>query len=274
MELAADACDDLSVVDVNGVVSKRRIDLSSASETNHLLSDAIVSVQQEISLFGDSISGCSVHQSLSVAELTALSLDADSDVLNGHFTVPLSSSCETDKLSEDSAVINLPSVTLGGSDVLDANTTVPESLHKALHAEGKRDLSGQQLSSLSQEANSLSYCSSNIGKSSSFMLEVEHDAKEATSSAELCELPPENIRWLYCDDACRQKKWLPFIGYDSLRIECKFRETRARLVTNNLSQGSTADELVIVRGGLYEVDVIQKTCVPIYWTREGVVCFV
>jgi hypothetical protein len=82
------------------------------------------------------------------------------------------------------------------------------------------------------------------------------------------ELMPEQVRWMY-RDSMRHKKWIPFIGYDSLRLECKHRETRASFANARNLSSDFADELVVVKGGLYEVDVIQMKCFPIYWSSKG-----
>ncbi|XP_064599828.1 phospholipase DDHD1-like isoform X2 [Liolophura sinensis] len=76
------------------------------------------------------------------------------------------------------------------------------------------------------------------------------------------ELRPEEIRWFYRQEG--DKKWTPFIGYDSLRIECKYREFAYGI-------GGTNDrnvEMILVRGGLYECDVISRKCYPVYWTGD------
>ncbi|KAK2160246.1 hypothetical protein LSH36_137g02021 [Paralvinella palmiformis] len=65
------------------------------------------------------------------------------------------------------------------------------------------------------------------------------------------------------------KKWKPFIGYDSLRIECKHRETLHRLSLMDTADNVEDSERVIVRGNLYEVDVINRKCYPIYWLQKG-----
>ena len=72
-------------------------------------------------------------------------------------------------------------------------------------------------------------------------------------------LRPEDVRWFYKGDG--EKQWRPFIGYDSLRIECRYR---AAALENN--DGVDINEKILVRGGLYDVDVSAKSCSPIYWT--------
>ncbi|XP_040333102.1 phospholipase DDHD1 isoform X4 [Herpailurus yagouaroundi] len=116
------------------------------------------------------------------------------------------------------------------------------------------------------------------------------------------ELGPEEVRWFYKED---KKTWKPFIGYDSLRIELAFRTLlqatgglpRARDPDGDpvcgpaSSSGEDDDEdrvcgfcprgaghepemeelvnieRVCVRGGLYEVDVTQGECYPVYWNQ-------
>lgn len=80
-------------------------------------------------------------------------------------------------------------------------------------------------------------------------------------------LLPEEVRWFY--KGKRDKKWIPFIGYDSLRIECRYR-----VQTNDGADLSDVDfndlDLILVRGGLYEVDVSHQTCNPVYWSGKYV----
>ncbi|XP_029324756.1 phospholipase DDHD1 isoform X3 [Mus caroli] len=115
------------------------------------------------------------------------------------------------------------------------------------------------------------------------------------------ELGPEEVRWFYKED---KKTWKPFIGYDSLRIELAFRtllqttgaQARAggrdgdRVCGPSSSFGEEDEdsacgfcpravgpepemeelvtiEPVCVRGGLYEVDVTQGECYPVYWNQ-------
>ncbi|XP_039721036.1 phospholipase DDHD1 isoform X4 [Pteropus medius] len=116
------------------------------------------------------------------------------------------------------------------------------------------------------------------------------------------ELGPEEVRWFYKED---KKTWKPFIGYDSLRIELAFRTllqaTGGRPQAEDpggdhvcgpaSSSGGDDDEdrvcgfcprtgrhepemeelvnieRVCVRGGLYEVDVTQGECYPVYWNQ-------
>ncbi|XP_038165817.1 phospholipase DDHD1 isoform X4 [Arvicola amphibius] len=116
------------------------------------------------------------------------------------------------------------------------------------------------------------------------------------------ELGPEEVRWFYKED---KKTWKPFIGYDSLRIELAFRTLVQTTGARTRAEGRDGDpvcgpasssgeeddedracgfcpraagpepemeelvtiEPVCVRGGLYEVDVIQGECYPVYWNQ-------
>jgi len=259
---------------MNGVFCGAEPDLSSTSDTYSLAleANALASVPEEISLSRNKVIGCSTFDDVcqssrdfdvtSVVEQETKLLQTDTSFFSDHSTVPFPSCPEANDLSNNSASTTLPLTIVHADDSHDA------SISSLQCAEINGDFSVCQLSSSSQEASSLSFFNSGVAQYSSLMPEV---GLTAITPTEHCELRPEGVRWLYRDSAARQKKWWPFIGYDSLRIECKFRETRAsRLNENSLSHdGNAADELVIVRGGLYEVDVILKTCVPIYWTAEG-----
>uniref|UniRef100_A0AAQ6ABM8 DDHD domain-containing protein n=1 Tax=Amphiprion ocellaris TaxID=80972 RepID=A0AAQ6ABM8_AMPOC len=84
------------------------------------------------------------------------------------------------------------------------------------------------------------------------------------------ELGPEEVRWFFKED---KKTWKPFVGHDSLNIELMFRKY---LELNPGAAGSQRDpdsieisvEPVCVRGGLYEVDVKEKECYPVYWKQQ------
>uniref|UniRef100_A0AAX7VAX9 DDHD domain-containing protein n=1 Tax=Astatotilapia calliptera TaxID=8154 RepID=A0AAX7VAX9_ASTCA len=112
------------------------------------------------------------------------------------------------------------------------------------------------------------------------------------------ELGPEEVRWFYKED---KRTWKPFVGHDSLKIEIIYR----RLVDQNQDkaldpneadeketagsselqpESSAVDsasfraepavqqlsvvEAVCVRGGLYEVDIKEKECYPVYWNQQ------
>lgn len=105
------------------------------------------------------------------------------------------------------------------------------------------------------------------------------------------ELGPEEVRWFYKED---KKTWKPFMGHDSLRIEIMYRQFCELNPERGINQESrdgeellkddggeptleseessgSADltiEAVCVRGGLYEVDVRNKECYPVYWNQQ------
>lgn len=110
------------------------------------------------------------------------------------------------------------------------------------------------------------------------------------------ELGPEEVRWFYKED---KKTWKAFVGHDSLRIELMYRKlcelspvqesnpghavpdgedqcehASAVASVQSSEQLEESDlaisiEAVCVRGGLYEVDVREKECYPVYWNRES-----
>ncbi|CAK9302753.1 unnamed protein product [Gordionus sp. m RMFG-2023] len=76
-------------------------------------------------------------------------------------------------------------------------------------------------------------------------------------------LKPNEVRWFYSSP---KKTWIPFLGYDSYRIELAYRQLHSSLkglYTENF-------EPISVRGDLYEVDIIVKKCLPIYWHGDPV----
>uniref|UniRef100_A0A665WQT6 Phospholipase DDHD1-like n=1 Tax=Echeneis naucrates TaxID=173247 RepID=A0A665WQT6_ECHNA len=83
------------------------------------------------------------------------------------------------------------------------------------------------------------------------------------------ELGPEEVRWFYKED---RKTWKPFVGHDSLKIELMFR--RYCELNPGASEERDPDgievkfEPVCVRGGLYEVDIKERECYPIYWKQQ------
>ncbi|KAM9356310.1 phospholipase DDHD1b [Pholidichthys leucotaenia] len=112
------------------------------------------------------------------------------------------------------------------------------------------------------------------------------------------ELGPEEVRWFYKED---RRTWKPFVGHDSLKIERVYRrfceqnhdkvkpqvgpeaEETARSTDTQQEEESregggrgvraeqaeeAAVEAVCVRGGLYEVDVREKECYPVYWNQQ------
>lgn len=75
-------------------------------------------------------------------------------------------------------------------------------------------------------------------------------------------LRPEEVRWFYRSTS--EKTWHSFIGYDTLRIECRYRA----LLAVDEDEDVIDNDVIAVRGGLYEVDVAQKICKPVYWSGD------
>ncbi|KAJ8674260.1 hypothetical protein QAD02_005522 [Eretmocerus hayati] len=80
-------------------------------------------------------------------------------------------------------------------------------------------------------------------------------------------LKPEEVRWFYKDDV--NKRWMEFCGYDSLRIENAWRQC---MISSNGNESNghsyTKVERVVVRGGIYDVELENMKCVSIYWPGE------
>lgn len=79
-------------------------------------------------------------------------------------------------------------------------------------------------------------------------------------------LRPENVRWFYKSDS---KRWTKFDGFDSLNIEHRYRvnfgnEAEVSCL-NGKYDGFVGVRTVVVRGGLYEVDLLEKKCTSIFW---------
>uniref|UniRef100_A0A8C6UJM9 DDHD domain containing 1a n=1 Tax=Neogobius melanostomus TaxID=47308 RepID=A0A8C6UJM9_9GOBI len=95
------------------------------------------------------------------------------------------------------------------------------------------------------------------------------------------ELGPEEVRWFYKED---KKTWKPFLGHDSLKIELAYRkycELQSGVACLHSIDASTLSptqrdmdgivvpvEPVCVRGGLYEVDIHVRECLPVYWKQQ------
>uniref|UniRef100_A0A3Q3RHE1 DDHD domain containing 1b n=1 Tax=Mastacembelus armatus TaxID=205130 RepID=A0A3Q3RHE1_9TELE len=81
------------------------------------------------------------------------------------------------------------------------------------------------------------------------------------------ELGPEEVRWFYKED---KRTWKPFVGHDSLKIEIVYRGFCEQIPDKQREPDdiSTTVEAVCVRGGLYEVDIREKECYPVYWNQQ------
>ncbi|RZF32862.1 hypothetical protein LSTR_LSTR009977 [Laodelphax striatellus] len=180
-----------------------------------------------------------------------------------------------------------------------ASSTNGGSAHNEFNFGGLHDEAGvlrekDDLELIGDELDALSFTKTKL---------VNPEWTEAKSDEVIQELPPEKIRWFYKNFS--DKLWTEFNGYDSLKIENKFRKlTREELKifstsvrdlkpqdrssasspvsfdsskqnfdnANGNSKASDKDdsesalkEKIVVRGGLYEVDLLQKTCASIFW---------
>lgn len=73
-------------------------------------------------------------------------------------------------------------------------------------------------------------------------------------------LYPHELRWFYKEPG---KFWQPMRGGDSLVLEQTYLSLSGMSMSDNV-----CDMEVDVMGGLYVVDVPQRTMKPIYWTGE------
>ncbi|KAL1463481.1 hypothetical protein WDU94_015229 [Cyamophila willieti] len=124
----------------------------------------------------------------------------------------------------------------------------------------------------------------------------EQVEKHSSPDKIITELQPDEVRWFY--KSYSNKRWIEFCGHDSLNIEARYQQlfngdwkyyTSKTKSNSSLSNGdkptngvngvSNGDHLespdneldqytVVVRGGLYEVKLLQKQCVSIYWPGE------
>lgn len=84
-------------------------------------------------------------------------------------------------------------------------------------------------------------------------------------------LGPEKVRWFYKSDL---KRWTKFDGFDSLNIEYRYRANFGNEEEVSSLNGSFNYFLglntVVVRGGLYEVDLSKKKCTSIFWPGKSI----
>lgn len=83
---------------------------------------------------------------------------------------------------------------------------------------------------------------------------------------ELSDFRVGRVRWFYYED----KKWSPFCGRDSLKIEQCFR----RLPSKEIETSPELYEVCTVLGGLYDADVAKRICTPVYWKGCDVCKFI
>lgn len=89
--------------------------------------------------------------------------------------------------------------------------------------------------------------------------------EEATELPHAEPLTPEEVRWFYKDGV--DKRWIEFCGYDSLRIENVWRRREGQDL-NQINDNTIPIERVVVKGGMYDVELDNMRCVSIYWPGE------
>ncbi|CAK9810627.1 Phospholipase DDHD1 [Anthophora quadrimaculata] len=98
---------------------------------------------------------------------------------------------------------------------------------------------------------------------------AREDVENVTNELTYAEpLTPERIRWFYRDGV--DKRWVEFCGYDSLRIENAWQNHQNLLskrddTTNN---PPPSVEKIVVKGGMYDVELDKLKCVSIYCPGE------
>lgn len=93
------------------------------------------------------------------------------------------------------------------------------------------------------------------------------EANDVGEAAYAEPLTSEEIRWFYKDGV--DKRWVEFCGYDSLRIEKIFQDRQELLSKNDAETNNLPPaEKIVVRGGMYDVEIDNMKCVSIYWPGE------
>lgn len=103
--------------------------------------------------------------------------------------------------------------------------------------------------------NSNSSSSSNIGNENYCQNEINERIK--LLNTDFVSIQPRMIRWLYKEDST-SSKWSVFNGLDSLSLECEF-------LLSKQGNCKTKMKAVQVLNRLFEVDILEKKCSPIYW---------
>ena len=79
-------------------------------------------------------------------------------------------------------------------------------------------------------------------------------------------IPPlqaHEVRWFYEEPG---KMWTPFNGHNSLCLEECYQKLRDK-------RGSSQTCEVSVLGDMYEANILDKLCRPIYWEGEGALLY-
>ncbi|KAF8562612.1 hypothetical protein P879_09570 [Paragonimus westermani] len=113
---------------------------------------------------------------------------------------------------------------------------------------------------------------------------------EISESLQTSAVRHPQVRWFYKN--VTEKRWTPFTGCDSLNLEVEYtthiRKTRGALNISwpsdmdfcltleehysgecfSTSIGDSESRRVSVMGGLFDVDLRERTCTPVYWTAD------
>ncbi|CAH8472901.1 unnamed protein product [Schistosoma turkestanicum] len=73
------------------------------------------------------------------------------------------------------------------------------------------------------------------------------------------QVPIEAVRWFYFRRSGSVNTWKPFCGYDTIRLETAYRQ-RVLHGSTDLNYAK-----IVVRGEMFEVDMENGLCIPIYW---------
>ncbi|KZC04611.1 PREDICTED: phospholipase DDHD1-like [Dufourea novaeangliae] len=95
------------------------------------------------------------------------------------------------------------------------------------------------------------------------MEETENITNDLTYAEPLTSV---QVRWFYRDGV--DKRWIEFCGYDSLRIENAWRNYQSLLSKHDTSNNLIPVEKIVVKGGMYDVEIDKMKCVSIYCPGE------
>ncbi len=75
------------------------------------------------------------------------------------------------------------------------------------------------------------------------------------------DLKPLNVRWFFKDE--EEQNWTPFSCFDSVNIEGAF--LRSLQSNGSLHNGLSNNTRLLVRDGLFEANIVERQCYPVYW---------
>lgn len=73
-----------------------------------------------------------------------------------------------------------------------------------------------------------------------------------------------SVQWFYKDDSTQP--WIPFNSFDTENIEGVYLDgIRSSNLSSQTAEMQHTTQTLLVRGGLYEVNVKARRCYPVYW---------